>query len=282
MMPRPHHPAANVTHRIFLAFAVVLAFAGGGCASRPPLKQSTLAQTLDGKQAALVMLDADSGRAVRYNPQECAQRQPPCSTFKIWNTLIGLQLELIHSPEEPFYKWDGQKRSYDQWNQDLTLGQAFAVSCVPAFQALAERIGPERMNHWLQTIDYGDRNTSAGPTVFWLPARGRQTIMISPDEQAQLLRQLVRNEMPFDTQKVQVLKQVMRIAATDKGSLYGKTGTGTAGDGTTIAWFVGWVETREGNHADVRTFACIAHAPGLAGTDVRSMVRTILEKDGLL
>jgi beta-lactamase class D len=121
--------------------------------------------------------------------------------------------------------------------------------------------------------------------VFWLPAPGRQTIRISPDEQAQLLRRLRRGQMPFAPEKVEVLKQIMHIETTGKGSLYGKTGTGS--DGSTIAWFIGWVETGDGGKTrtagrTIRTFACIARKPGLTGIDVRGMVRAILEQEGLL
>lgn len=62
--------------------------------------------------------------------------------------------------------------------------------CVPAFQALARQIGPERMQSWIAKLGYGDRDTSAGIDVFWLPAKGRNTILISPVEQAQLMHRL--------------------------------------------------------------------------------------------
>ena len=51
----------------------------------------------------------------------------------------------ISSPEEAFYKWDRAIRFIPEWNKDMTLKEAFRVSCVPAFQNLARKIGPERM-----------------------------------------------------------------------------------------------------------------------------------------
>ena len=112
----------------------------------------------------------------------------PCSTFKIWNTLIGIESGIISSPDQPFYQWDGEKRSISAWNRDLTLREAFQASCVPAFQNLARQIESERMQYWLDRIEYGDRDTSAGIDVFWLPSKGRKTILISPTEQAQLVK----------------------------------------------------------------------------------------------
>ena len=185
------------------------------------------------------------------------------------------------SADEPFYTWDGKKRFFDEWNQNLTLGRAFAVSCVPAFQNLADRIGETRMQEWLDRISYGDRDISAGITQFWLPQAGRKTVVISADEQAALLRRLVRGDLPFSAEKVRVLREIMRVRTTAKGDLFGKTGTGGLADGNgQVAWFVGWVESRTERKA--RAFACVVKGDGLTGRDVRAMVEQILEAGGLL
>src|SRR5690606_30567721 len=125
------------------------------------------------RAGGFVLVDIDSDEVIRVHADRCAQRLPPCSTFKIWNTMVALEIGLVSSPDEQFYKWDGQKRFLDEWNQDLTLKQAFAFSCVPAFQTLAQRIGPERMRAWLDRISYGDGDISAGISEFWLPRPGR-------------------------------------------------------------------------------------------------------------
>jgi hypothetical protein len=82
---------------------------------------------------------------------------PPCSKFKIWNTLIGLENVLISSLDEPFYQWDGKERSIPDWNWNHTLKEAFQVSCVPAYQNLARRIGAESMRSWLEKIEEVER-----------------------------------------------------------------------------------------------------------------------------
>jgi beta-lactamase class D len=119
------------------------------------------------------------------------------STFKIWNTLIGLENGIISSAEDAFYKWDGETRSIPEWNKDLTLKEAFQGSCVPAFQNLARKIGPQRMRLWIEKIDYGDHNISSGVDVFWLPAIGRKSLLISPEEQAKLIYRLVLGKLFF-------------------------------------------------------------------------------------
>lgn len=266
-----------------LSVLAVLACIAGGCTQgqRGTLQESAVRSVLKEPPGGFVLMVTDSDTALRVNADRCAERLPPCSTFKIWNTMIALEIGLVSSPDEPFYRWDGHKRFLADWNQDLTLKQAFAVSCVPAFQPLAERIGPERMQAWLDRINYGDGNISAGITEFWLPRPGRQTILISADEQVMLLRRLLRGELPFPAEKVSILREIMRVRQTDKGELFGKTGTGRLTEGPEqVAWFVGWVESR--TDKKTRAFACVVRGDGLTGLDVRAMVERILDAGGLL
>ena len=170
-----------------------------GCATHPtpdladtygqtiPIADSIIRNAFAGREGTLVIIDCSSGAISDFRPNAAAERVPPCSTFKIWNALIGFESGIIASAEEPFYRWDGQTRAISAWNKDLTLKEAFQASCVPAFQALARQIDPERMQSWIEKLGYGDRDISAGIDVFWLPAKGRKTILISPVEQAQLM-----------------------------------------------------------------------------------------------
>src|SRR5947209_8153745 len=63
----------------------------------------------------------------------------PASTFKIVNSLIGLQTGVISS-DTMVIKWDRKTRRLD-WDKDLTMYNAFRVSAVPYFQEVARRIG---------------------------------------------------------------------------------------------------------------------------------------------
>ena len=231
------------------------------------------------RDGALVIIDTATGETSRYNGGETAQPLPPCSTFKIWNTAIGLETGLLTSADQAFWKWDGEKRFLDAWNQDLTLKEAFAASCVPAYQQLARQIGVARMDEWLKKIGYGDEDTSAGIDVFWLPAPGRKTIFISPDQQAALIVKLVQGELPFSKQTLTVLEEVMLARTTDRGTLYGKTGTGNIGPGDLyLGWFVGYVRSGRKTYA----FAATLEAPKITGRDAKAIVEKLLEEQKLL
>ena len=231
---------------------------------------------LDGHHAAFVIIDCASKEVSRYNPEGCQEPLPPCSTFKIWNTAIGFEEGVLTSPDQPFWKWDGKKRNIAAWNQDLNLKDAFAASCVPAFQALARQTGKVRMQEWLDKIGYGDRDISAGEDVFWLPEPHRKTILISADEQAQLICKLVNGELPLSPKTLSALKVIMTVKKTGHGTLYGKTGTGV--QTSPVAWFVGYVESNRKAFA----FVCVMKEPHLMGTNVRDSVEHILSEDNLL
>jgi beta-lactamase class D len=235
---------------------------------------------LDALPHAFVLIDSDDSDAFRISADACDEKLAPCSTFKIWNTAIGLENGVISDPDAPFWKWDGTKRDIEDWNKDQTLRSAFSVSCVPAYQAMARKIGAERMQDWINRIGYGDRNIAAGIDVFWLPKPpDRKTILISANEQAELIVKLVEGKLPFSATTLMTLQSIMKLQKTDLGTLYGKTGTGYDGpNNLTIGWFVGYVESSGKNHA----FACLVKGTSVMGKDARAMTEKLLAARGLL
>jgi beta-lactamase class D len=248
-------------------------------AAAAPLPSEVIEDVMKEKNGAFILVDCASGEIADIDPAASGKRLPPCSTFKIWNALLGIEEGFLTDAAEPFYQWDGVKHTIDAWNKDMSLRDAFQTSCVPAFQALARRIGPDRMNHWLDALDYGDKNTRAGIDVFWLPAADRATLLISPKEQAGLMCKLLRGELPVKPATLQLLKQLMEIRTTPKGTLYGKTGSGSSSDGkSNIGWFVGFSESGG------KTFAFTACLQGknLSGAEARTLSETILQRLELL
>lgn len=244
-----------------------------GLTMAAPLPLAPIQQAMKEYTGTFIIIDCASGETTDPNPEASAERLPPCSTFKIWNALLGLEAGLLSSPEEPFYRWDGIHRDIAAWNRDLNLRDAFQASCVPAFQSLAKRLGPDRMNRWLEAIGYGDKNTTAGLDVFWLPAPARRTLLISPKEQAELLCELVAGKLPIQPASLKTLKDLMWVRATSSATLYGKTGSGSlTADGTQLGWFVGFVESGE------RCFAFAAAVQGAeaSGAKTRWLVENIL------
>lgn len=234
---------------------------------------------------AFVLRDCATGEETVFAEDTADTAFGPCSTFKIWNSLIGLEEGLIAEPDGAFWKWDGEERSFPAWNADQTWRSAFQASCVPAFQELARKIGAERMQSWLDQLGYGNRDMAGRPDAFWLPRAGQATIMITPREQARMVCRMIGGELPVKAESVSKLTEVMKLAQTERGTLYGKTGSGLRGgaDGPKsdvdfdMGWLVGFVESGGKRYA----YACLVLGDGRSGKDARRVVEAALGAAGL-
>lgn len=230
---------------------------------------------INGYNGTIVIIDINTNKSSVYNSDLAKERTAPCSTFKIWNTLIGSECGIIKSKDEPFYKWDGVKRFYDQWNQNLTLREAFKYSCVPSFQSLARKIGYVRMKDWINKIGYGNKNITSGIDLFWLPAKGRDYIKISPMEQAVMIKRLIKGELGFSQKSINLLMDVSKSDSTENGTLYGKTGTGEIFErshNNCIGWYVGFIKSKKDNYV----FACMIEGKRISGKTAEHIMRKVL------
>jgi beta-lactamase class D len=161
----------------------------------------------------------------------------PASTFKIVNSLIGIQTGVIRD-ENMVIKWDGVKRWNEDWNKDLTMKEAFAVSAVPYYQEVARRIGRDTMKIWIDSLGYGNRDISGPIDSFWLNNR----LKIKPDEELGLVKKLYFDQLPFFKRTQDIVQSVMLREQNANYKLYYKTGWGTPENSNEIGWVVGWIE----------------------------------------
>jgi beta-lactamase class D len=171
----------------------------------------------------------------------------PASTFKILNSLIGLQTGVITN-DSMVIKWDGVQRSVADWNKDLTMFEAFRASSVPYYQEVARRIGKEQMEYWMDTVNYGSGSKDTAFLIttaidtFWLD----NSLKITSDEQMGLIKLLYFNQLPFFKTHQETVKRAMLFENTTAYRLGYKTGWGVKENGNQLAWITGWVE--ENNH----------------------------------
>lgn len=161
----------------------------------------------------------------------------PASTFKIVNSLIGLQTSRILN-SKMVIKWDGIDRGMSEWNKDLSMEEAFKVSCVPYYQEVARRIGKDTMQRWLDTLGYGTKKITSKIDTFWLD----NSLKIKPDEELGLVKKLYFEQLPFTKTTMQAVKNVMVQEQNAKYTLAYKTGWGVDEKGKSIGWVVGWIE----------------------------------------
>ena len=126
-----------------------------------------LEKYFQGFKGAFVLYDFNKNQYIRFNPERCAEQFIPASTFKIMNSLIGLETGVI--PDENYViKWDGTHYDVPSWNQDHTLKTAIQNSVVWYYQELARRVGSEKMQYYVDAAQYGNQNISGQIDNFWL------------------------------------------------------------------------------------------------------------------
>lgn len=218
-----------------------------------------------------VMYDEANDQYIIFNEPQSIKQLSPCSTFKIYNSLAGLETGVLDQEDVyTLFKWNGTQYTFPSWNHDQTLASATRDSVVWYFQELATRIGTGRMQTFIDKIEYGNRDISGGLTTFWL----RSSLQISAREQVDLLHRLYSNKLPVSPQNVAIVKKNITLLENDDVRFMGKTGSGLQDDKWILGWFVGCVE-KQGNRY---FFATNIQAPdGAIGGKAREITKSILK-----
>lgn len=186
----------------------------------------------------------------------------PASTFKVVNSLIGLETGVVKD-DSTVIPWDGISRPVADWNQDLSMYRAFRLSAVPWFQELARRIGQPLMQHWIDTLGYGKgfgKTAISKIDTFWLD----NSMKVTPDEQLGLVKRLYFSQLPFQHRTQEIVCRMMLMEDNANYRLAYKTGWGQAENGDSIAWIIGWVEENKHPYFFVQQFRCTDPAADVA------------------
>lgn len=231
-------------------YVIVAALLLQACSPNNVTKDNSLKKYFDENKAdgCFALMDNAGGKFTVYNLGRYRDSAYlPASTFKIVNALIGLQTGKITN-DSMVIKWDGVKRSVDDWNKDLTMYEAFRVSALPYFQEVARRIGKDTMQQWLDSLQYGARKKGDRFVIhspidsFWLD----NTLKITPDQELGLVKRLYFDQLPFFKTYQETVKRAMLFENNSLYRLGYKTGWGFNEKGESIGWITGWIE--ENNH----------------------------------
>ncbi len=189
----------------------------------------------------LVIYDLKKDTFMGYNKERAEEQFYPASTFKIFNSLIGLETKHVMNVDEIFYIYDGKKVFLESWAKDSSLRYAIKVSQVPAYKELAKKIGLELMKENIEKLNYGNKNIGTEIDSFWLQG----PLKINAFEQIELLSLLAQKKLPYN---IKHQEEISEITILEKGKdyiLHGKTGWATNNIEIPIGWFVGWLETSD-------------------------------------
>jgi beta-lactamase class D len=230
----------------------------------------------DGIHGAFVLYDQNGKSYTRYNAERCAERFLPASTYKIMNSLIGLETGVI--PDENYViRWNGTKYDIPSWNQDHSMKTAIQNSVVWYYQELARRVGKQKMQKYVNAVGYGNDNISGNIDTFWLDGELR----ISANEQVEFLKRLYKGTLPFSSRTISIVKSILVLEKTEAYQLSGKTGS-VQRIKPHIGWFVGYLKTKNNVYFFATNFETISSDGFASGAGAQKMTMSILRSLGLL
>lgn len=191
------------------------------------------------------MFDNGQGRFTVYNlPRFSDSAYTPASTFKIINSLIGLETGRVLD-SSAIINWDSIDRGRPECNRNMTMRDAFRISCPPWYQELARRIGKPAMQKWLDTLGYASRygkfTIGNNLDTFWLDNSAK----VTADEELGIAKKLYFDQLPFQKRSQRIVREMMEWEKNANYSLYYKTGWGFTEKGHAIGWIVGWIEENQ-------------------------------------
>jgi len=209
-----------------------------GPRDRPELSEHFKAEQVSG---SIALFDSADNSLSCSDVSLCNKATIPASTFKIPNSMIALETGVVEDAETVL-PWDGKKYPVEEWNHNNTLRSAIRVSCVPCYQAIARKVGAERMKDWVTKLDYGNHDISGPVDQFWLNGGLR----ISPLQQIDFLRRFDAGKLPISKRTAETVRDIITLDVGQNHILRGKTGLNQPPDFPELAaWFVGWLELGE-------------------------------------
>ena len=192
-----------------------------------------------GTEGTFVAYKVDDYLIIASDKKRSAEAKLPASTFKIANSLIALETGVVADPDKDVFKWDGVTRSIEAWNKDHTMRSAIAASAVPVYQEIARRIGEERMQKYVDQLDYGNRDIGGGIDQFWLTGNLR----IDPMQQVDFVDRLRRGVLPVSKRSQELVRDILPVTKIGDATIRAKSGLLGAEIGKpSLGWLVGWAE----------------------------------------
>ena len=154
--------------------------------------------------------------------------QSPNNSFNLYAGLIGLESGVIKNYETP---------SGDDTLTNDNLIKALKSHNPVFFSVNARRIKQEKLQNWLNLLNYGNRDISGGTTVFW----NNNSLKISTKQQFDLLKKLYYYNLPFSFENIRLVKSTFRLTKLVNKNVYTFKVTGFQ-NGKQHAWYIGYVE----------------------------------------
>jgi beta-lactamase class D len=179
-------------------------------------------------EGSFTMLDNATGQVTVYNLADDTSRFAPGASFDLMTALVGLETGVI--PDEKY---------------KIQMNDSTAISAVDAFKqrnkiafsAVAQEIGSDKFQNWIDSMGYGNRKLGNLQDVTW----PNLTMKISPDEQLGLMKRLYFDQLPFRKSVQETLRNWMLEENNSAYRLSARTASVNDVSGAQ-GWYVGWIE----------------------------------------
>jgi beta-lactamase class D len=198
-----------------------------------------------------VILDQETGAALVRNGI-CGERFTPMSTFKVPLALMGYDAGVLKDEHSPRWDYDPKFGAPKRARKPTDPTSWEAESILWYSQELTRKLGEARFARYVEALGYGNGDISGiagqdnGLTHSWLSS----SLLISADEQAQLMNRILARNLPVSDKAFAMTSAIVpTFEAKDGWRVQGKTGSGSLRDrngkldrARPIGWFVGWAE----------------------------------------
>lgn len=203
----------------------------------------------NGYEGVILLYDYNEDEFFTSNVSESKERTLPASTFKIFNTLLFLDLKIAKDTSYSL-PWDGTEHKHmdkviPSWNRDTNLADAFRNSTVWYYKELSRVVDLKLYNKYMKKIKYGKvygRNKKE--LDFW--NHGKKIGMSAKDQIAFLVR-IHDQRTNFQNENVDIVKHLMIEEQNENYTLRSKTGWTKAPETKfktpkELGWYIGYVE----------------------------------------
>lgn len=219
------------------------------------------------------LFDNGQGSFTIYNlPRFRDSAYSPASTFKIINSLIGLQTGRVTN-EKTILNWDSSSINRAECERDMAMEDAFRLSCPNWYRQLVRKIGKDTLQRWIDSLGYASKygafKITNNTDMFWLD----NSMKITGDEELGLVKKLYFEQLPFQKRPQEIVKKMMLWESNSSYNLSYKTGMANLENSHSLGWIVGWIE--ENSHP---YFFVLQVESENKDIDIKSVRMTILKK----
>jgi beta-lactamase class D len=216
----------------------------------------------------------------------CKEQLVACSSFKVPLAVMAFDSGILKNTKDKT-KWDGVKRDREVLNQDHNAETWMRDSVVWYSQKIATKLGKKKLQKYLDSFNYGNKDLRGGLTMAWLhaPSSNKPSLKISGYEQLTFMNELWTNNLPVSKEAMKLTREITFLENSPKGFvLSGKTGSNFYNDdhGMRLGWFIGHIQKGDQEYITVTNFRDITPLKdaGYGGMKAREITKEILTDMG--